>query len=193
MVRRLTAHQVLRYLQDIEPDCSDRELSDSEDPWANDAFPCTLASDEELLVNDSSDENDDAVIDSDDSDDEMQDFIGKDGSLWQKLSTFQVQRGRLQQKNVVNIRSGPTAFAATRVVKRRPSSYFRIMFSEVMLRNIQKCTISEAQRVPGNANWMVTLEELDKFIGLIITRGVFGQRVCHVLTCGIRLGMSNVQ
>ena len=84
MVRRLTARQALRYLQDIEPDCSDGELSDSEDPWANDAFPCTLASDEKLIVNDSSDEDsedDDEVIDSDDSDDEMQDFVGKDGSL----------------------------------------------------------------------------------------------------------------
>ena len=66
-------------------------MSDSEDPWANDAFRCTLASDEELIVIDPSvkdSEDNDAVIDSDDSDDEMQDFVGKDGSLWQKLSTF---------------------------------------------------------------------------------------------------------
>ena len=91
MVRRLTACQALRYLQDIEPDCSDGELSDSEDPWANHAFPCTLASDEELIVNDSSDkdsEDDDAVIDWDDNDEVLQDFVGKDGSLWPKLSTF---------------------------------------------------------------------------------------------------------
>ena len=81
MVRRLTARQVLRYLQDIEPDCSDRELSESEDPRANDAFPCTLASDAELIHDDSRDENskdDDAVIDSGDSDDEMQNLVGKD-------------------------------------------------------------------------------------------------------------------
>ena len=97
MVRRLSARQALRYLQDIEPDCSDGELSDSNDPWVNDAFPCTLASDEKSIVNDSSDEDsedNDAVIDSDDSDDEMQDFVGKDGSLWQKLFTFQAPGGR---------------------------------------------------------------------------------------------------
>ena len=166
MVKRLTTRQALRYLQDIEPDCSDCELSVSENPWANDAFPCTSASDEDS-------EDDDAVIDSDDSDDEKKDFVGKNGSLWQKLSIFQAQRRRLQQQNVVNIRPGPTAFATTSVVEGRPSSSFRIMFSEAMLRNIQKCTISEAQRVTGNANWMVTL---DKFIGLIITRNVLGQR-----------------
>ena len=178
MVRRLTARHALRYLQDIEPDCSDGELSDSEDPWANESFPCTLACDEELMVNDSSDEDsedDDAVIDSDDSDDEMQYFVGKDGSLWEKLFTFHAQKRRLQQQNVVNIRPGPTAFATTRVVEGRPSS-FRIMFSEAMLWNIQKCTISEAQRVTGNASWMVTLEELNKFIGFIITRVVLRQR-----------------
>ena len=90
-MRKLTARQALRYLQDIEPDCSDGKLSDSEDPWANDAFPCMSASDEKLIVNDSSDkdsENDDAVIDSDESNDEMQDFVRKDESLWQNLSTF---------------------------------------------------------------------------------------------------------
>ena len=40
---------------------------------------------------------------------------------------------------------------------------------------VQKCTISEAQRVTGDVNWNVTLHELDKFIDLIITRGVLGQ------------------
>ena len=141
MVRRLTVRQALRYLQNIETDCSDGELSVSEDFWANDAFPCTLLRDEELIHDDSRDEDskdDDAVIDSSDSDDEMQDFVGKDGSLWQKLSTFQAQRRRLQQQNVVNIRPEPTAFAITRVVEGKPFSSFRIMFSEAMLRIIQK-------------------------------------------------------
>ena len=75
----------MRYLQDIEPNRYDGELSYSENSCANDAFPCTSASDEEPVVNDSSDENSedgDAVIDSDDSDDEMLDFVGNDGSLW---------------------------------------------------------------------------------------------------------------
>jgi len=48
--------------------------------------------------------------------------------------------------------------------------------SEAMLQNIQKCTIYETQRVTGDVNWNVTLHELDKFIGLIITWDVLGQR-----------------
>ena len=107
----------------------------------------------------------------------MQDFVGKDRSLWQKLSTFQAQRGRLQQQNIINIKPGPTACATTRVVEGRTSSSFQIMFSKGMLRNIQKCTISEAQHITGNANGVVTLEELHKFIRPIIARVVLGQRV----------------
>ena len=82
----------------------------------------------------------------------MQHFIRKDGSSWRKLSTFQVQRGRLQQQNVVNVRPGPTAIATNRVIEGSPSSSFRIIFSVAMLRNVQKCTISEAQRVTGDVN-----------------------------------------
>ena len=63
-------------------------------------------------------------------------------------------------------------FGTNRVIKARPSSSLQIIFSEAMLQNIQKCTISEAQRITGNINWNVTLQELDKFIGLIITKGV---------------------
>ena len=45
-----------------------------------------------------------------------------------------------------------------------------------MLRHIQKCTIAEAQRVTNDTKWTVTLDELDKFIGLVIARGVIAGR-----------------
>ena len=86
-----------------------------------------------------------------------------------------MQKGHLQQQSIVNIRPGPTAFETNHIIKGRPSS-FQIIFSETMLQNIQKCTISEAQCVTGNIKWNVTLQELPKFISLIITRDVLGQR-----------------
>ena len=89
--------------------------------------------------------------------------------------------------NVVNVRPGPTALATNRVIEGSPSS-LRVKFSEAMLRNIQKCTDSQAQRVTGNANWNVMLHELDNFIGFIITRSVLGQRGLPCLVCGIHLG-----
>jgi len=163
-VRRLTAHQVLQRLQDIELDCSDGDLCDSEDHLGYDVPPSAVESDEKTTVTDSSDKDTDhvAVTDSDGNDDGVQHFIGKDGSSWRMLCTFQVQRGHLQQQNVVNVRPAPTEFATNRVIEGSPSSSFRIIFSEAMFRNIQKC-VSEAQRVTRDINWNVTPHELAKF------------------------------
>ena len=45
-----------------------------------------------------------------------------------------------------------------------------------MLRNIRKCTVAKAHRVSGGTNWNATLDELNKFIGLIIARGILRKR-----------------
>ena len=45
-----------------------------------------------------------------------------------------------------------------------------------MLRNIRKCIVVETLCVSDKINWDVTLDELDKFIGLIIAREILGQR-----------------
>ena len=50
-------------------------------------------------------------------------------------------------------------------------SSFRILFNEPILRNIQTCTTAEAHRATENSSWTVTLDELDKFVRLIVARG----------------------
>ena len=45
-----------------------------------------------------------------------------------------------------------------------------------MLRNIRKCIVVETLGISDKINWDVTLDELDKFIGLINARGILGQR-----------------
>ena len=50
-----------------------------------------------------------------------------------------------------------------------------------MLRNIQKCTIAEAQRVTGDPNWKISLDDLEKFLGLIIARGFIGSQTLPIL------------
>ena len=74
----------------------------------------------------------------------------------------------------MKIRPGPTAYASSRIISDSPLSSFRILFNEPMLRNIQKCTIAEAQRVTSDPNWKIFLDELEKFLGLIVARGVIG-------------------
>ena len=56
-----------------------------------------------------------------------------------------------------------------------------------MLRNIQKCTIAEAQRATSDFKWRISLDELEKFFGLIIARGVIGGRTLPILSMWNRL------
>ena len=176
MPRRVTAHQSLLALQDISADCSDGESSDSE---LNDG----LVNDVEEQVDSSGEDSDnDSDCEDSDSDSDQQnpvqanrDFTGKDGTAWQAMDVSHVQRGRLQQQNILNFKPGPTAFATHKVSETSPLSSFCVVFDEPMLRNIRKCTVAEAHRVSGSTHWDVTLDELDKFIGLIIARGILGQ------------------
>ena len=67
-----------------------------------------------------------------------QDLIGKDGTAWQALAVSHVQRGRLQQQNILSFKPGPTAFAISRIIESSPLSSFCVLFDEAMLRNIRK-------------------------------------------------------
>ena len=87
----------------------------------------------------------------------------------------------------MRIRPGPTAYAFSRIISDSPFSSFRILFNEPMLRNIQKCTIAEAQRVTGDPNWRISLDELEKFLRLIIARGVICGRTSPILSMWKRL------
>ena len=69
-----------------------------------------------------------------------------------------------------------TAFATSRITESSPLSLFRVLFDEVMLRNIRKCIVAEAHRVSDGMNWDMTDNQLEKFIGLVIARGILGQR-----------------
>ena len=57
-----------------------------------------------------------------------------------------------------------------------PLTSFCILFDEAMLRNIRKCTVVEIRCISNKINWEMTLDELNKFIGLIIARGILRQR-----------------
>ena len=82
----------------------------------------------------------------------------------------------MQKQNVVKIRPGPTAYSVSLVNLNDPLSSLRILINEPMLRNVRKCTEAEAQRVTKNPNWTISLDDLEKFIGLIIGRGAIDGR-----------------
>ena len=62
----------------------------------------------------------------------------------------------------------------SRVNLNDPLSSLQIFINEPMLRNIRKCTEAEAQRVTKKPNWTISLDDLEKFMGLIIARGAIG-------------------
>ena len=45
-----------------------------------------------------------------------------------------------------------------------------------MDKNIRKSTVTEAHRVSDRMNWDLTLDKLNKFIGLVIARGILTER-----------------
>ena len=194
MSRRLTATQALGMLRDILSDCSDGEQPDDNmNDVENEVVQVTL-SDEESSNSDNDDELDSGAavspnnvnIEAEEEDDE-QIFRDKNGSCCLALAPNQAASRRLQQQNIMRVRPGPTAYASSRIIFDSPLSSFQILFNEAMLRNIQKCTNAEAQRVTGDPNWGISLDELEKFLGLIIVRGVIGGRTLLILSMWNRL------
>ena len=191
MSRRLTATQALGLLRDISSDCLDGEQSDDDMNDVENEVVQVVLSDEESSDLDNDDELDSGAAVSPNNvntEDDEQIFLGKDGSSWQALAPNQAVSGRLQQQNMMRIRPGVTAYVAFRIISDRPLSLFRIFFNGPMLRNLQKCTIAEAQRVTGDPNWRISLDELEKFLGLIIARRVIGVEHIPSTLCGIDCG-----
>ena len=87
----------------------------------------------------------------------------------------------------MRIRPGPTTYAFSRIISDIPPSSFRIFFNDSMLRNIQKRTIAETQGVAGDPNWRISLDELGKFLRLIISRRIIGGRTLPILSMWKRL------
>ena len=106
--------------------------------------------------------------------------MSKDRSHLRRSVPSQVTTGRLQQHNIVKIRAGPTSYFTSSIIRGIPLSSFRIFFNEPTLKNILKCTTSEAHRVIGNNSWTVMLDELNKLMGLIVARGAIGGRTLPI-------------
>ena len=114
------------------------------------------------------------------SDNDNQILLSKDRSHLRRSVPSQVTAGRIQQHNIVRIRAGLTSYFTSSIIRGNPLSSFRIFFNEPTLKNILKCTTSEAHRVTGKNSWTVTLDELDKLMGLIVARDAIGGRTLHI-------------
>ena len=135
-------------LRDIFSDCSDGEKSDDDMNDVENEVVQAAFSDEEF-----SDLDNDNALDSGatvspnnvntkaEEKDNKQIFWGKDGSFWQALAPNQAVSGRLQQQNITSIRPGPIAYVAPRIISDSSLLSFRIIFNELMPKNVQKVVL----------------------------------------------------
>ena len=112
------------------------------------------------------------------NDNHQQTFLGQDKFHWRRSVPFQVIARQLQHHSITRIRIcvGPVSDSTSRLKRGSALSSNCILFNELMLKNIQKCTTVEAHCAIGNNRWTVTLDELDKFVELIVARDVIGER-----------------
>ena len=93
----------------------------------------------------------------------------RENITWKRLSNSSA-RGKAAAENVFSERPGPTPYSHRSVRVGSPLSAFRLFIDETMLRSIQKFTIKHGKT--DNDNFSMDIEELEKFIGLQIARGV---------------------
>ena len=88
---------------------------------------------------------------------------------WKRISDNTVG-GRATAENVFSARPGPTPFFHRGVQLGSALSVFRLFIDEPMLRAVQKFSISHGKT--KDESFSIELQELEKFIGLQIARGV---------------------
>lgn len=100
-------------------------------------------------------------------------FTGRNGMIWRE-SPRSSDAGRLPTQNVFRANEGITTKTRATVTDTSKQSAFSLLIDEKTIRHIKNCTEIEANRVLGKTDWSLSLDELEKFIGLCYLRGVFG-------------------
>lgn len=103
---------------------------------------------------------------------ERNEKVAKDGTIW-TVPSDTVSSGRRQQHNVLKDVSGPSSYAIRNITEEHLTSAWRLFINEKMLRFIKLCTEAEAHRRLQDPHWSISLEELDAFISLLYARGAF--------------------
>ena len=177
IMKKLNFQETLKLLQsdDIYSSCDESDFDEtqliesfsSEDSEEDDS----IIEDEVVCIEQENLSNVQASSSSHFSNEEVQ---TRSGIIWKRFQEGQSSRGRFPLENVFTPKPGPTAYSCRQVMKESPLSAFQLYIDEIMLRSIQKYTIHHAHLDDKNFN--CPLEELEKFIGLQIARGVLEKK-----------------
>ena len=132
MSQRFAADQAVQLLQSIALESSDGEYSDSKSDEHNNVI-ADIQNEEDSSDSDDKYTDQEVHINTDNgararssSDDIEKNPLSKDGFYWRRSVSFQVTAGRLQQNNIVRIRTGPTSYSTYSIIRGSPLSLFRI-------------------------------------------------------------------
>ena len=100
-------------------------------------------------------------------DDDSENIIGKDGTIWKELKLSRA--GRRDEANILRGNPGPR--------KRVSNAYdaFKKFVDEKMMREILRCTNEHAKS--QNIELKLNIDELEKFIALQILRGFYNKNL----------------
>ena len=98
-------------------------------------------------------------------------LIAPDGTEWLQITSSDSSVGRCSQQNILRETSGPTPYAKRNVFAGNTVSAWRLLIDDFILKQIAKCTITEAHRQLQDEKFAPTIEELETFIAVMYVRG----------------------
>jgi len=102
-------------------------------------------------------------------------YVGKDNETkWTVIESGRDASGRFGSHNVLREQPGPTPHATQSVSEDKVSSAWRVFINDSILHHIKHFTEAEATRA-GEQNWSLAIEELDAFIAIVYTGGIWLQ------------------
>ena len=107
-----------------------------------------------------SDEEDGAVL------------TAKNGTKWKKVQVGGQSTGRLACHNILKEYPGSLSYTRRNIKARSPVSAWVLFIDKFILKQIHKCTITEAHRQTKNEEFYLKNNELLAFIAVVCTRGV---------------------
>ena len=101
-------------------------------------------------------------------------LLAKNNVSW-KVSSPDINVGRVGAHNVLRETPGPTSYAIRNIKHGSCASAFHLLIDKHIIDIIKQCTEIEARMKTGNADWTITSEEIYKFIAISYARGVLAK------------------
>ena len=99
-------------------------------------------------------------------------LVGKDGTQWTVILQDHMHRGRINSHNVFSAKPGPTSFAKRQVETDNALSSLFLFIDKFIIEHIVECTNTEARLKRNDDSFVVSKDDILKFIGISYVRGI---------------------